>query len=181
VNGKPAYVSYVSSDQVNVLAPVDSATGNPVAVVVTNSGAASVPVVVPSRPVAPALFEFDFSTRRVAATHADNRPVAPIGTYPGSTPAAPNEVIQVWATGFGNTTPPIPDGQIVSSSAMLANSVTVTVDGAQADVKFAGLVGAGLYQINVRIPPSARNGDLAIKASTQGAQTLDGIIVAVQQ
>jgi uncharacterized protein (TIGR03437 family) len=181
VNGKPAYVSFVRSDQVNVLAPVDSATGNPVAVVVTNNGTASNPAMVPLRPVAPALFEFDFSTRRVAATHADNSPVAPRGTYPGSTPAAPNEVIQVWATGFGDTMPPILDGQVVSSPGMLANPVMVTVDGAPADVQFAGLVGAGLYQINVRIPPSARNGDLAIKAFTQGAQTLDGIIVAVQQ
>ena len=181
VNGKPAYVSYVSSNQVNVLAPVDSATGNPVAVVVTNNGIASNPAIVPLRPVAPALFEFDFSTRRVAATHADNRPVAPIGTYPGSTPAAPNEEIQIWATGFGNTMPPIPDGQVVLSPGILANPVTVTVDGVPADVKFDGLVGAGLYQINVIIPPTARNGDLAIKAFTQGAQTLDGIIVAVQQ
>jgi uncharacterized protein (TIGR03437 family) len=179
VNGKPGYVSYISPGQINVLAPVASSGASTATIVVNNNGTMSAPFIVPMRTIAPALFEFDLGTMRVAATHADNTPVAPVGTYPGSYPAAPGETIQVWGAGFGDTVNPIPDGRVLSAPSMLKSSVTVSVDGANADVPFAGLVAAGLYQINVTVPLSARDGDLSIKASTQGAQTLDGIILAV--
>ncbi len=174
MNGQMTYVSFVSPGQINVLTP-PNLSGATASVVVSNNGAVSNQFMVPLRPVAPALFEFDFLSRRVAATHADNTPVG----YQGTPPAAPNETIQIWATGFGDTVAAIPNGQLVSMSSMLRNAVTATIGNIPANVPFAGLVAAGLYQLNITIPANAPNGDLAIKFFTQGVQTLDGIVVAV--
>ena len=180
VNGKPSYVSFVSPGQINALAPVDPFTGD-VQVTVTNNGTTGNSFTVPLRRAAPAFFEFDLATGRVAATHADNAPVAPVGTFPNSRPAAPNEIIQFWATGFGDTNPPIPDGQVITAPRATANAVTALVGGANASVDFAGLVGPGLYQINVRIPPSTPDGDAPVKASIPGAMSMDGVTISVRR
>ena len=52
INGKPAYVSYLSTGQLNVQAPKDTATGN-VSVTVTNCNATSSPVLFARRALAP--------------------------------------------------------------------------------------------------------------------------------
>jgi uncharacterized protein (TIGR03437 family) len=180
INGKPAYVNFISPGQINVLAPVDTASGN-VQVVVNNNGSQSDSFPVSYRVIGAAFFEFSFTTGHIAATHSDNAPVGPAGQFGNSRPAAPNEVIQLWATGFGTTNPAIPDGQVVSSSRPITNTLTVSIGGVNLTPDFAGLVGAGLYQINVRIPPAAADGNLAIRATIQGVQTLNGLVVAVKR
>ena len=57
INGKPAFVEYISPTQINVQAPSDTAVGA-VDVVVTNNGAASVPATAQLQSVAPAFFEY---------------------------------------------------------------------------------------------------------------------------
>ena len=59
------------------------------------------------------------------------------------------------------------------------NAVTVTVGGVGADVLWAGLVGAGLYQINVRVPASLADGDQAVVAMVAGLSTQSGALVKV--
>jgi len=53
IDGRPAYVEYVSPTQINVVAPTDTATG-PVKVVVNNNGLASAPATAQLQTVAPA-------------------------------------------------------------------------------------------------------------------------------
>ena len=53
----------------------------------------------------------------------------------------------------------------------LANAVTATIGGQSAPVDFAGVVGAGLVQINVHVPSSINNGDAAIVATVAGVST----------
>jgi uncharacterized protein (TIGR03437 family) len=55
------------------------------------------------------------------------------------------------------------------------------IGGTDAEVTFAGLVAPGLYQINVKVPESATDGDLPIQLYIQGGQTSGNLIVAVQQ
>ncbi len=57
INGKPAFVEYISPTQINVQAPSDTAVGT-VDVVVTNNGAASVAATAQLQTVAPAFFEY---------------------------------------------------------------------------------------------------------------------------
>jgi hypothetical protein len=47
----------------------------------------------------------------------------------------------------------------------------VTIGGVQADVLWAGLVGAGLYQVNVRVPTSLGDGDHAVVAGVEGVSS----------
>jgi uncharacterized protein (TIGR03437 family) len=47
-------------------------------------------------------------------------------------------------------------------------TVTVTIGGIPAVVSFAGLVGPGLYQINVTVPATLADGDHAVIATVAG-------------
>src|SRR5262249_53993158 len=58
INGKPAYVEYISPTQINVLAPSDTAAG-PVNVQVSVSGKTSSPVSANLQSLSPAFFTFD--------------------------------------------------------------------------------------------------------------------------
>jgi hypothetical protein len=78
VNGKPAYLSYISPSQVNVLIPADTPAG-PVQIQVMNNGLASATVRVNLEAAAPAFFRFP-GTKYIAATHSDN---APLSALPG--------------------------------------------------------------------------------------------------
>ena len=101
----------------------------------------------------------------IVAQHADNSYVTP------ASPAKPGEVIILWGTGFGPATPAVPSGQVFLGASPLANTPTVTIDGQPAVVDFAGVVGAGLVQINVHVPASLNNGDAAVVATVQSVST----------
>jgi uncharacterized protein (TIGR03437 family) len=59
----------------------------------------------------------------------------------------------------------------------------VTVGGAavpQANVAFSGLVGAGLYQLNIVMPPNLGTGDKPIVATVGGVQTESNLLLSLQ-
>jgi len=180
INGVAAYVEYISPTQINVLAPDDSSTG-PVQVQVTTAGQQSNSFTVQKSQFAPAFFTIDNGTY-VAAQHADYSLVAASGLLPGvtSTPAHPGETIQLYGTGFGPTNPAQPTGQLFNTAVQLANPAQVTIGGVSATVVFAGLVGPGLYQLNVTVP-ALPNGDAAVVATVGGVSTQTGVSVTVQQ
>ncbi len=179
INGKPAYVAYVSPIQINVLAPPDTTTGQ-VPVVVTNNGLTSAAANIQLAAVAPAFFLFKGNA--IAAYHSDDvTPIGATGVVTGSTPAKPGETIVLYGTGFGPTNPAYPSGQLLSSAYPLASTPTVTFGGTSATVTFAGLTAAGLYQINVTVPPSTPNGDIPVVATIQGASTQATAIITVSQ
>ncbi len=162
VNGKPAAVEFISPSQVNIQPPDDPAVG-PVQVVVTTAGGASNSFTVNYAAVAPGLFAA--TPPYLAAQHADSSYVST------ASPAKPGEVIILWGTGFGAANPPVPAGQVVSGASPLVNNVTVTIGGQPATVDFAGVVGAGLVQMNVHVPTSISNGDAAVVAMAGGVMT----------
>jgi uncharacterized protein (TIGR03118 family) len=178
INGKPAYVAYVSPLQVNVLAPADTTTGQ-VAVVVTNNGLASGTANIQLAAVAPAFFLFKGNA--VAAFHSDNTtPIGAPGVVTGSTPAKPGETIVLYLTGCGATNPAYPAGQIVSTAYPLPANPTVTIGSTSAKVDFAGLTAAGVYQVNVTVPDTAPDGDLPVVAQVAGTSTQASAIITVQ-
>ena len=101
VNGKPAYIYYVSPGQINALTPLDDATG-PVPVQVT-VGQASTSFTVQYQAAAPSFLHVG-ATRYVLAQHADYGLVGPPSmSVPGYvfTPASPGETIILYAVGLG--------------------------------------------------------------------------------
>ena len=173
IDGKPAYVYYISPTQVNVLAPVDSITG-PVSVQVTTSTGQSTAFTVQKTAAAPAFFQFDPQGRKyIAAEFADYSLVGPaglFGTAAVTRPAKSGEVVLLYATGLGATSPAYPDGQILTAAYPLAVPASVIVGGVHAVVQFAGLIAPGLYQLNVQLP-ALPNGDTSVVIDLGGGVT----------
>jgi uncharacterized protein (TIGR03437 family) len=166
VNGRHAAVEFISPTQVNIQLPDDTAVGPVQVVITTTAGGASASFTANYAQFAPGLFLATPSY--LAAQHADG---SYVGGYAGTTPAKPGEVITLWGTGFGPASPPVPAGQVFTGVSKLVNSVTVTIGGQPAVVDFAGVVGAGLVQINVHVPSSINNGDAAVLATVNGMST----------
>jgi uncharacterized protein (TIGR03118 family) len=179
IDGKPAYVYYVSPNQVDVIAPADSVTG-PVPVVVTNNGVASASVTTSLQAAAPAFFT---AGKYAIATHANGSLVGPANVLPGASPAQPGEIITVYGTGFGPTNPAV-DGLVVSLPAKIATPPMVTIGGVSAPVAFAGLSSAGLDQLNVTVPalPAGSTAivDIPISATAGSSSTQTGLLITVQ-
>jgi uncharacterized protein (TIGR03437 family) len=190
VNGRSAFVYYVSAAQVNVLTPLDDMTGT-AQVVVSRGGMASLPFYVNMTAAAPASLLMG-ATNYVLATHADYSLIGPasmsVPGYPFS-PARPGERIILWATGLG-----LPKDGVVSGSSSQSGTALVTpgiriggIDAPtdfSAGVSFAGLSGPGLYQVNITVPPDAPDGDNKVTwfYQQQAGQTYPpGALIAVQR
>jgi len=178
VNGKGAYVYYISPTQINILTPPDAMSG-PVQVVVTNNGATSASFTAQAQPLSPSFFVFSGGPY-VAAVHANGSLIGPAGLYPGSsTPAKPGETILLYANGFGPTNVPVVNGSLTQSGTLSPLPV-VTIGGRPATVQFAGLVAPGEFQFNVVVPPGAPDGDQPLTATYNGLTTQSGTLLAVQ-
>jgi len=180
VNGKPAYMYYVSPGQVNVLTPLDTTLG-PVNIQLTTGANTTAPFTATKQAVAPSFFLFG-GTSYVAATHANGGLVGPASmSVPGYTfsPAQPNETVVLYGNGCGLPSTPLVQGSANQSGALAAPPV-ITIGGVPATVAFAGLASPGLCQFNVTVPSSAVNGDNAVSASFSGSSTPVGALIAVQ-
>ena len=190
IDGIPAYIQYISPTQINVLAPDDPTLGSgsavqvpvQVPIQVTTARQASNTITGLEQQFAPAFLTFD-NGRYAAAQHENYTLIGPTGFIPGvlTQPAQPGEIVMLYGTGFGPTSPASPTGQLVTTAAMLANSVQITIGGVSASVGYAGLVEAGVYQLNVTVPSGLANGDAAIVATIGGLQTQAGVSITVQQ
>jgi uncharacterized protein (TIGR03437 family) len=177
VNGKSAYVFYISPGQINILTPPDAMSGA-VDVVVTNNGTTSAAFTAMAQPISPSFFVFNGGPY-VAAEHANGSLLGPATLYPGnSTPAKPGETIVLYANGFGPASTPVVSGSITQSGT-LATLPSVQIGGVKAVVQFAGLVAPGQFQFNVIVPASLANGDQTITATYSGASTQPGALITI--
>lgn len=183
INGKAAYVEYISPTQVNVLSPADASTGQ-VEVKVTSNGQTSDPYTATLQAFSPAFFTFD--GKYLAATHSDNSLLGKAGLFASApnatTPAKPGETIILYATGLGPTNPSIAAGTLTAQLASLTTAYTVTIGGQQANVSFAGLIPsfAGLYQLNV-VVPDVPDGDQPVVIQIGGATSQSAASITVQR
>ncbi len=179
VNGKSAYVYYISPTQINILTPGDGLPAD-AQIVVSNNGATSAQFTAITQPLSPSFFVFSDGLH-VAAVHQDGTLVGPASfSVPGYTfsPAQPGETISIYANGFGPTSTPVVPGS-TTQGGTLSPSPAITIAGRNATVPFAGLVSPGLFQFNLTIPDSVPQGDLVIRATYGGAVTQPGTLLAV--
>ena len=178
VNGKSAFVYYISPTQINVLTPPEAMNG-PVEVQVTNNGTATAAFTAKAQPLSPSFFVFSGGTY-VAATHANGSLLGPATLYPGATtPAKPGETIVLYANGFGPTSAPVQSGAL-SQSGTLSPLPVLSIGGKTASVTFAGLVAPGEFQFNVTVPASLVDGDQPLVATYNGLTTQLGTLITVQ-
>jgi uncharacterized protein (TIGR03437 family) len=180
VNGKPAYIYFISPMQINALAP-DDATEAPVGVEVVTPQGKSVGTMVPRQRFAPAFFTFEAGGRKyVSATHADGTSIGKPGLFPGMTTRAarPGDTILLFGTGFGPTTPPTAAGSMVSQPARVQTTPGILIGNVYARVQFAGLVSSGFYQFNVTVPDVAE-GDQPVSAEIGATRSTGGVYITV--
>ena len=166
VGGKPAFVNYISSGQVNVQVPADVDLGSAVPVVLTNRGSASSAVNMEIRPMAPGLLApatFKVGDKQfVVGVRANGTLVGP------DSKAVPGEALTFYGVGFGPVTGSVPiAGRVVDGQAPLLNPVRFRIGGTDAQVTYAGLAPSlvGLYQFNLVVPASAESGDLPVQVT----------------
>jgi uncharacterized protein (TIGR03437 family) len=182
MGSKDAYVYFISPGQINVQAP-DIGTGQ-VPVMVKTPGGTSLAVTANVTAQAPAFFQWPGS-QAVATRNSDASLAVKDGTFAGATTAAakPGDVLILWGTGFGPTTPPVAAGIQVPADKLY--SVTATVKLGTTDVQvFGGALSpgyAGLYQIAIQVPANMADGDYPIKATVAGITSPDGVILSVKK
>ncbi|MEO8369384.1 MAG: TIGR03118 family protein [Candidatus Solibacter sp.] len=170
VGGKPAYVSYISPSQVNILTPAGLGIGD-LEVQTKSGGLISNTVTVRSEVVSPALFKA--SEKYAVAARLDGSLVDT------KKPAQPGEVIVLYGNGFGGTDPSIIEGAIVTFPAAIMRPVEVVIGGRTAETIFQGLTATGLYQFNVKVPTGLPAGDATIVVQSAGVLTPDGVFLPV--
>ncbi len=120
------------------------------------------------------------------ATRQDFSYAVKNGTIPGTVtvPAKPGDILILWGTGFGPTSPLAPMGTVIPSGTIYssANPVSVTIGGRTAMVYGAALTpgAAGLYQVAIQVPPSLPDGDYNLIATVYYSQT-PPVLLTVQQ
>ncbi|HEY4364656.1 MAG TPA: hypothetical protein VGN17_27070 [Bryobacteraceae bacterium] len=177
VNGKAAYIYYISPTQVNILTPPDAISG-PVPVRLAYGGQTSTAFLAQAQVLTPAFFVFGGGPY-VAAVHTSGGYIGPASLYPGlTTPAKPGEIIEIYADGFGATNAAVQGGS-VTQTGVLTPTPAVTIGGVAAKVQFAGLVGPGEFQFNVVVPAGLGNGDQPITATYNGASTQASTLLTV--
>jgi uncharacterized protein (TIGR03437 family) len=182
IGGQPAYVYFVSPGQLNVIAP--NIPAGQVQVTVTTAAGTTVPATVNVAAQAPAFFLWP--NNQAVATRQDGSYAVKPGTFAGATTLAahPGDVLILWGTGFGPTTPPAPSGvPVPATTAYNCSPVTVTLGATSAPVYGCALSSgsAGLYQIAIQVPATIANGDYALQATVNGALSPGGVILSVQQ
>jgi uncharacterized protein (TIGR03437 family) len=134
---------------------------------------------------APAFFLWPGS--QAVATFQNGSLAVKNGTFAGATTVAakPGDVVILWGTGFGPTTPPVEAGIQVPSDGKQYNSSPVTIKIGSSDAEVFGSAlspgFAGLYQVAIRVPASLADGDYALKATVSGVSSPDGVVLSVKK
>jgi len=150
VGGWIANIFYVSPTQINFLVPYQLTAGT-VNVVVVCQGLAGPEISVQLNATSPGMFVYNGFA---IATHLDGTLLT------AASPAAPGEIIVIYVVGLGRVSPDTTAGRVATSAATItaASQLQVLLAGTPcppANVLYAGLAPdfAGLYQINLIVPP----------------------------
>jgi uncharacterized protein (TIGR03437 family) len=145
-----ANLYYVSPTQINFLVPPNLLPGK-VTLTVSVDALAGPAVSLQLLTTSPSLFQLDLEN--AIATRADGSLIE------AAAPAKPGDIVILYATGLGQTTPPAVYAQIPTQAARLKqlSDFVVYLDGNAIDhaaVAYAGVAPgfAGLYQINLYLP-----------------------------
>jgi uncharacterized protein (TIGR03437 family) len=189
INGKAAYLSFVSPTQINLQAPNDTATGSVPVVVTTAGGTATSTVtlaqfgpsflLLDSKHVAGLILRSNGSGAYGGGSYDLIGPTGNSLGYP-TVAAKVGDIIELFAVGLGPTNPAVPSGQAFSGAAAATNPVTVRINNINVTPAFAGLSGAGLYQINLTVPAGLGTGDVPLVGTVGGVQTPSGVVISLQ-
>ena len=175
IGGQNAPILFVSPGRLTVQNPVEVAAGSAPVVVTTTNGASPASNTTVAA-VAPAVFVDPNNAGRGIVTHLNYSLVDP------GNPAKAGEILLLWATGMGQTTPALTTGALVTyPPASNTAATTVTIGGQNAPVVYslASPSSVGLYQIAVTVPTGVAPGNAAVVVKV-GTGTSAPVNIAVQ-
>jgi uncharacterized protein (TIGR03437 family) len=190
IGGRRAPITYVETAQINAQAPTATPAGPVQVRVILNPGQpnelrSDIGTFTFSN-YAPAFFTFPQSPGSIAALVAGTAIlVVNPSAVPGGRAARPGEIVSLFGTGFGPTDPVYQAGEIVPGIARLRDPIRVTIGGttlSPGDIFYAGVAPqaiSGLYQFDVRIPPTTAAGDVPVAIEIGGARTQDRVTIPV--
>jgi uncharacterized protein (TIGR03437 family) len=197
VGGVRAPIILLSASQITFQSPAVASGGSAEVIVVTQCGSEqeqrSRAETVPAQAAAPEFFYFlqrPDGTNPIAAVNATTgKYVGLPGMIAGVdfVPARPGDIVTLYLTGLGKTNPDFAPGEFPGRAAPAAGVVTVTLGGvklAADDVLYAGITPAspGLYQVNLRIPSDAGEGDLRVVVSLHAVDSpAVGVLAVTRQ
>jgi uncharacterized protein (TIGR03437 family) len=178
-DGNPAAMIYTSATQLAAVVPYEVAGSFTTQITVAYQGHTNIPFSEAVSSSLPAIFTANSTGMGPAAA------VNQDGTINSATaPAGTGEVIVLYATGEGQTTPAGIDGKLAVAPFPQPNqAVTVTIGGQPAQVLYAGGAPgelAGLMQINAVIPTSIHTGSaVPVVVRVGGAISQVGVTIFV--
>jgi uncharacterized protein (TIGR03437 family) len=184
LDGQDCFPSYVSPAQVNALVPPGLAAGRRTLTIATETGSASIDVLV--EPSAPGILTHTWGGKNYAAAMIANQRVfvAPPGMFSGeqSRLARPSDYLSLYTNALGATVGPHPVGEVLQAAFPLNDieSLRVTVGGKVAAVSWAGMTLAGLYQVNIQLPADLEAGDQPVMVEAGGQSSQAGVYLPVE-
>ncbi len=176
IGGRPVPLFYVSATQVNGQVPFDLTPGTNATVAVSVNNVPAQPQEVTIASAHPGIFLAGGTQGAILS--ASNQLVN------ASNPVAAGEVIVIYATGLGATTPGVVSGEPSPSSpvARLVTPAAVSIGGRDAPVEFYGLAPGfvGLYQVNARVPAGVTPGNAVPVVITQAGVSSNAATIAVR-
>lgn len=187
IDNKPAFMYFVSANQINAQVP-DGVGSGPVKVEVVTPGGRS-ETTVQAGAVSPALLTtplFNVGGKQyVAALFASD-----LGTFVGRTgfiagvnsrPARPGDVLTIYAVGCGAANPATAAGEVVGGELKrVAGAVSLRIGAAEAQAQGFYSPGAiGLCQINATVP-NVGSGDQPVRFSVGGVESAQTLEITIQ-
>jgi uncharacterized protein (TIGR03437 family) len=174
VGGLSAPIFYLDPNQINFLIPYELAPG-PTTISVARDGVHGPNVTVQLNNASPGFFEWNGNL--AVAEHADGRVISP------DSPAAPGEIVVLFAAGLGWTSPNTQTGIPATGAAqiVLRSALQVLLNGAALppeSILYAGLTPqcSGLYQINLKLPSTLPENPV-IQIALAGAVSPDTVLL----
>ncbi|MCB9384559.1 MAG: hypothetical protein H6509_08085 [Bryobacterales bacterium] len=156
----------------------------------------SAPQMVDFADAAPGFFVFteflgqDGKNPIAALKNSDFSLVAPINLFPTGAPAAPGDIVSLFATGLGVTrdsdnNPLVMAGEIPNRTVSITRNATVSIGGVtlpSGDVFYVGVAPccAGLYQVVVKVPETLPAGQHEVVLHVDGWQSPAGPFLPVE-
>ena len=153
-NGVASPLAYVAGSQINAVVPWTVAGAADVTV--ENDGATTYPFPLGLAAAAPEIFTQPDGTAQAVAANQDN------SFNSADNPVSRGSYLSFWLSGQGEV-------RMTGAYATPVAPVHVTLGGVQADVAFAGMISAGVLQVNIKVPDNAPAGDAVELVVTAGS------------
>jgi uncharacterized protein (TIGR03437 family) len=190
IDGKSAFLYYVSPTLIDLIVPADTATGSVQVVVTTASASAAATVMLAQS--GPSFFLLDSTHVAGIILRTDGSGSQGGGAYDFLGPtgnslgyatvaAKAGDIVELFANGLGPTNPAVPAGQGSSGAAPTTNPVSLLINNVSVTPSYAGASSeAGIYQINLTIPAGLGTGDVPLVAAAGGTQTPSTVVISLQ-